>query len=180
MRTGIRPGPNAASDEGYLKWRANSQIDWAWKGFDLALTAHYLDGFHEVLAKTGQLVFFPKLHQVLPYPNSIKEHYVKETWFFDVRASYRFLVPSAPQAVAGYAKDGGKSSSGKEHPPNGNAAAQMANCAWQRLLNDTTITLGCNNVFGHDPPTAAGGENYADFIYDSTGRFVYLSLTKRF
>ena len=30
----------------------------------------------------------------------------------------------------------------------------MANCAWQRLLNDTTITLGCNNVFGHDPPDA--------------------------
>ena len=107
-----------------------------------------------------------------------REHYVKETWFFDVQASYRFLVPSAPQAVAGYAKD--TSSSGKERQPEGIATAQMANCTWQRLLNDTTITLGCNNVFGHDPPTAAATANYADFIYDSTGRFVYLSLTKRF
>ena len=93
-------------------------------------------------------------------------------------ASYRFQVSSAPQAVPGYAKD--KSSSGKEREPEGIAAAQMANRPWQRLLNDTTITLGCNNVFGHDPPTAAATANYSDFIYDSTGRFVYLSLTKRF
>jgi outer membrane receptor protein involved in Fe transport len=56
----------------------------------------------------------------------------------------------------------------------------MASCTWERLLNDTTITLGCNNVFGHDPPTAAATTNYADFIYDSTGRFVYVSLRKTF
>jgi len=177
LRSAVRPG-SFSDDEGYLKWRANSEMDWAWKGFDLGLTAHYLDGFHEILAKTGQFSLFPKPHQVPSYPNGIKEHYVKETWFFDVRASYRFLAPSAPQAVAGYAKD--KSSSGKEPQPESRAAAQMANCNWQRLLNDTTITLGCNNVFGHDPPTAAAIANYADFLYDSTGRFVYLSFTKRF
>jgi iron complex outermembrane recepter protein len=168
LRSGVRPGNG--SDEGYLKWRANSQIDWAWKSFDLGLTAHYLDGFHEILTKTA--------FNGVPYPNGIKEHWVKQTWFFDVRASYRFLVPSAPQAVAGYAKD--TNSSGKERQPEGIATPQMANCAWQRLLNDTTITLGCNNVFGHDPPAAAAPANYADFLYDSTGRFVYLSLTKRF
>jgi len=165
LRSGVRPG-SAADDEGYLKWRANSQIDWAWKSFDLTFTAHYLDGFHEILN------FGPQ------FPNNIKEHWVKQTWFFDVRASYIFLVPSAPQTVAGYAKD--KSSSGKEPQPEGSAAAQTANCTWQRLLNDTTIALGCNNVFGHDPPAAAGAENYADFLYDSTGRFVYFSLRKRF
>jgi len=168
LRSRVRP--LALSDEAYLKWRANSQIDWTWKGFDLALTVHYLDGFHEKQK--------PSFLLAIPYPNGIKEHYVKETWFFDVRASYRFLLPSPPQAVAGYAKD--TNSSGKERPPQGNATAQMANCTWQRLLNDTTITLGCNNVFGHDPPTAAATANYADFLYDSTGRFVYLSLTKRF
>jgi len=95
-----------------------------------------------------------------------------------VRASYRFLVAFAPEAVAGYAKD--TNSSGKQPQPEGSATEQITNCTWQRFLNDTTITLGCNNVFGHDPPTAAGTENYADFIYDSTGRLVYVSLTKRF
>ena len=164
---------SGSTDEGFLKWRANSQIDWAWKNFDLTLTAHYLDGFHEIVP----FIFKGAQHQP-PVVFANREHYVKETWFFDVRASYRFLVPTAPPAVAGYDKD--KSSSGKERAPEGIAAAQMANCPWQRLLSDTTVTLGCNNVFGHDPPTGAGIANYPDFIYDSTGRFVYLSLTKRF
>ncbi len=33
--------------EGYLKWRANSTFDWAWRGLDLSTTVHFLDGFHE-------------------------------------------------------------------------------------------------------------------------------------
>jgi iron complex outermembrane receptor protein len=170
LRSKFRHG--APHDDSFLKWRANSQIDWAWKDFDLALTAHYLDGFHEIVS------FIAKGGGGHPHPVEPREHYVKETWFFDVRASYRFLVPSAPQAVPGYAKD--KSSSGKERQSEGSGTLQGANCTWQRLFNDTTITLGCNNVFGQDPPTAAATANYADFIYDSTGRFVYLSLTKRF
>ncbi len=93
-----------------------------------------------------------------------------------MRASYTFLLASAAEVVAGYAKD--KASSGKERPPQG--SAQMANCSWQRFLNDTTITVGCNDVFGQDLPTAAGVQPYADFIYDPTGRFVYVSLTKKF
>ena len=51
---------------------------------------------------------------------------------------------------------------------------------WKNLINGTTVTLGCNNVFGHDPPDAIANANYADFLYDSTGRFVYVSLTKKF
>jgi outer membrane receptor protein involved in Fe transport len=164
---------SGSTDEGFLKWRANSQIDWAWKGFDLTLTAHYLDGFHEIVPFN-----FKGAHHQPPVVFVNREHYVKETWFFDVRASFTFLVPTALQAVAGYAKD--SSSSGKERQPEGNANAKMANCSWQRLLNDTTVTLGCNNVFGHDPPTAGGVANYADFIYDSTGRFVYVSAKKQF
>ena len=60
------------------------------------------------------------------------------------------------------------------------ARATSALPTWERLLNDTTITLGCNNVFGHDPPDAASNTNYADFLYDATGRFTYVSLTKKF
>ena len=52
------------------------------------------------------------------------------------------------------------------------------------MLNGTTITLGCNNIFGQDPPRAYGfggnGTNYPGFLYDSTGRFVYVQLTKKF
>jgi len=49
---------------------------------------------------------------------------------------------------------------------------------WKRLLNRTSLTLGCTNVFGHDPSRANTTVNYADFAYDSTGRFVYVSLRK--
>jgi len=52
------------------------------------------------------------------------------------------------------------------------------NETWKRLLDRTVLTLGCNNVFSHDPPRANTTTNYADFTYDSTGRFVFVSLRK--
>ena len=52
------------------------------------------------------------------------------------------------------------------------------------MLKDTTLTIGCNNVFGQDPPKASGeggnGVGYPGFTYDATGRFVYVRLTKKF
>ena len=56
---------------------------------------------------------------------------------------------------------------------------------WQRVLfGGTTITVGCNNIFDRDPPSANGevgnGQNYPGFTYDATGRFIYARLTKKF
>jgi outer membrane receptor protein involved in Fe transport len=55
---------------------------------------------------------------------------------------------------------------------------------WDHLLRGTIITIGCNNIFGQDPPKAWGeGGNavgYPGFTYDATGRFVYARLTKKF
>ena len=56
----------------------------------------------------------------------------------------------------------------------------MAALTFRSCLDRTTIILGCNNIFGHDPPNANTPTNYADFTYDSTGRFVYVSLRKTF
>jgi iron complex outermembrane recepter protein len=173
LRSSTSPG---GSDEGYLKWRANSQIDWIWKGLDLGMTVHYLDGFHEILRKTG--VDTPIL-----YPNGIKEHWIKQTWFFDVRCSYNFhfTVPVEANPVAGYSKNASETSATPDNKSTpGIEAANFALPVWKQALNNTIITLGCNNVFGHDPPDAATAANYADFLYDSTGRFVYISLTKKF
>ena len=87
LRSGKLPG--ASSDEAYLKWRANSRLDWAWNGFDVGLTVHYLDGFHEILNFGDQ------------FTNGIKEHWVKQTWFFDVQASYNFVfVPRSGKYLA--------------------------------------------------------------------------------
>jgi iron complex outermembrane receptor protein len=161
LRSGVSPG--FSSDEGFLKWKANSRFHWAWHGLDVGVTARYLDGFHE----TNQRGL---------------EHWVKQTWFFDVQASYyfAFAAPVETAPVAGYAKDAASADGGKSSE---RAAAEAANFGvpvWKRLLNGTTVTLGCNNVFGHDPPDANAIANYADFLYDSTGRFVYVSLKKKF
>jgi outer membrane receptor protein involved in Fe transport len=49
---------------------------------------------------------------------------------------------------------------------------------WKRFLDRTNITVGCTNLFDHDPPRS--NDNFPRFIYDPTGRFVYVSLTKKF
>jgi iron complex outermembrane recepter protein len=49
-------------------------------------------------------------------------------------------------------------------------------------LNNTTISLGMQNVFDEDPPFVAGGvENgYDESLATIKGRFWYVQLKKRF
>jgi outer membrane receptor protein involved in Fe transport len=90
--------------------------------------------------------------------------------------------------VPGYSKEPKDVARGKDGNTMETASTQTANydgSAWTRLLlKGTVLTIGCNNVFGQDPPKAFGeGGNavgYPGFTYDSTGRFVYLRLTKKF
>jgi outer membrane receptor protein involved in Fe transport len=158
------------SNEGWYKWKGTSSLDWTWKGFDLFTIVRFNDGFHE---------FTPNLHP----------HWVHQTWFFDAQLSYDFtaLLPVEEQPVPGYSKSPKEVVRGKDGAPLEKAVAQTSN--YQRsvldhLLRGTIITIGCNNVFGQDPPKAFGeGGNavgYPGFTYDATGRFVYGRLTKRF
>jgi len=161
---------DTTSVDGNLRWKGIQRLDWHWNGVDLVGTARFLDGFHELL------------------PNG-HNHWVSQTWTFDGQASYdfTFVPPVENQPVAGYSKDAKDMSSAKDGKPAESATTQTANYGlpiWQRVLNNTTITLGCNNIFGQDPPKAYGfGGNttkYPGFLYDPTGRFVYIALTKKF
>src|SRR5438067_2743797 len=158
------------SNEGWYKWKGSSSLEWTWKGFDLFTIVHYTEGFHE---------FTPNLHP----------HWVHQTWFFDGQLSYDFtaLLPVEEQPVPGYSKGEKEVVRGKDGAPLEKAAAQTSN--YQRtvldhLLRGTIITIGCNNIFGQDPPKAwgEGGNAVGDpgFTYDATGRFVYARLTKKF
>jgi iron complex outermembrane recepter protein len=156
------------SNEGWYRWKGDSRLDWTWHNFDLVATAHYIDGFKE------------RAQGVLLHP-----HYVSQTWTFDVQASYSliFAPPVEQQPVAGYSKNDKQVTTSKDGKAIESTAAYAVPC-WKTLLNNTTITLGCNNVFGQDPPFAFGeGGNsvgYPGFTYDATGRFVYVRLTKKF
>ncbi len=52
------------------------------------------------------------------------------------------------------------------------------------FLNDTKVSLGVRNLFDKDPPFASGNAGnstgYPGFLYSSEGRFVYLSVTRKF
>jgi hypothetical protein len=114
---------------------------------------------------------------------------VKQEFLIDGQLSYdfTFVAPVETQPVPGYSKDAKDMERGKDGKAVESAPAQTANEGlplWKRALNGTTITLGCNDIFGQDPPFASGqagnGNGYPGFLYDSTGRFVYVQLTKKF
>ena len=134
------------ADDAYLKWKGLSQIGWTWRGFDAGVTTHYYDGFHEFTVDGN-------------------EHWVGQTWFFDLQASYMFSFGA--DQPADYAKD-------VKSFPGGNASRPL----WKSALQNMTVTIGCNNVFNHDPPQS--NDNFPRFIYDISGRFVYFSLAKKF
>jgi len=95
----------------------------------------------------------------------------------DLILNYTFnLLPPAPADVPGLAKDG------KEKSVNPVSTAEYGCSNWQWWLNNTTITLGMQNVFDSDPPFVAGSfENgYDESLATIKGRFSYVQIKKRF
>jgi outer membrane receptor protein involved in Fe transport len=104
----------------------------------------------------------------------------------DLIASYTFnLPPPAPAPVPGFVKDGGKNvkmKDGKERNVMPVSTAEYNPCGWRAWLNNTTITLGMQNVLDADPPFVAGnsGNGYDESLATIKGRFYYVQLKKRF
>ena len=111
---------------------------------------------------------------------------VREWVTLDLIASYTFnLPPPAAAEVPGLAKDGGKNvriKDGKEKNVMPVSTAEYEPCGWRAWLNNTTISLGMQNVFDEDPPFVAGSfENgYDESLANIKGRFWYVGLKKRF
>ena len=183
------PGPNvvarftdATSSEGYYRWKGISRIDWTWHNIDLNLTWNYIGGFRELLknALAEQGFAFAS-----SFPNDAHEHWVHPTNFIDGQVSYSliFAPPVEPQPVAGYSKDV-RGVAGKDGRAVETTAAYSMPC-WKTILNNSTITVGCNNMFGQDPPESPGQFhsstlNYPGFTYDNLGRFWYVQFRKKF
>jgi iron complex outermembrane receptor protein len=145
------------SQEGYYRWRGNSRLDWAYKGWDLIGTARLISGFIE------------------QDPDGNTRN-VGRRMFFDGQLSYDFsaLVTTAETSPS-YSKNDKASVST-------DSSGHLS--FWDTMLKGTVFTIGCNNIFDKDPPFASGfGGNsvgYPGFTYDSTGRFYYVRLTKKF
>jgi outer membrane receptor protein involved in Fe transport len=104
----------------------------------------------------------------------------------DLILNYTFnLPPPAPAEVPGFAKDGGKNvrmKDGKDKNVVPVSTAEYGCNDWRWWLNNTTISLGMQNVTDEDPPFVAGSfENgYDESLATIKGRFWYVGLKKRF
>ena len=104
----------------------------------------------------------------------------------DLILNYTFnLPPPAPVEVPGFAKDGGKNlkvKDGKQKNVIPVSTAEYNPCGWRDWLNNTTLTLGLQNLLDSDPPFVAGSfENgYDESLATIKGRFWYVQLKKRF
>jgi iron complex outermembrane recepter protein len=140
-------------------------------GVDIGATVHYTGQYQDDNLDLGPVL----------------ARKIREWTTLDLIASYTFKLPApvSQQGVPGYAKDGGqnvKMPDGKEKDALPISTAEYGACGWRAWLNDTTITLGMQNVFDSNPPFVGGGfgNGYDPSLADVKGRFLYVQLTKRF
>ena len=139
-------------------------------GLDSGFTVHYIGNYRDN-----------------PSPNFFKARKIREWTTLDFILNYTFNLPGsvAQNEVAGYARDGSKNAEMKDRKGKNImpvSTAEYNSCGWRAWLNNTTVTLGVNNVFDLAPPFVAGsGENgYDEATANIKGRTWYVALTKRF
>ena len=190
----IPPGFTLTSS---LPWnRANFNLfydgpaDTWMQGLDVGAAVHYTGQYED---DNFSLTESPKVNMprtggpginAAPYPFRARK--VAAWTTLDLILNYTFnLPPPAPAEVPGFAKDGGKNvktKDGKEKNVMPVSTAEYNPCGWRAWLNNTTITLGMQNVFDEDPSFVAGSfENgYDESLATIKGRFWYVQLKKRF
>jgi outer membrane receptor protein involved in Fe transport len=175
---------------GSLPWsRANFSLFYdgpadTWlAGLDVGAVVHYTGQYEDDnLSLTGSSK--PQTPRSGPLPWRARK--VREWTTLDLVLNYAFnLPPPAAVEVPGFAKDGGnnvKMKDGKEKNVMPACTAEYNPCGWHAWLNNTTITLGMQNVFDEAPPFVAGSlENgYDESLATIKGRFWYVQLKKRF
>jgi outer membrane receptor protein involved in Fe transport len=154
-------------------------------GFDTGATVHYTGQYED---DNIDLTGSSKPQEPRSGPKPWRARKVREWTTLDLIASYTFnLPPPVSATVPGLAKDGGKNfemKDGKEKKLLPVSTAEYNPCGWRAWLNNTTISLGLQNVFDEDPPFVAGSgsfvSNYDQSLVTVKGRFWYVQLKKRF
>src|SRR6266404_5387673 len=138
-------------------------------GIDAGLTVHYVGQY----SQSGLFAQVPRK--------------IREWTTLDLILNYTFNLPAsaAQNEVAGYAKNGGtnvKVADGKDRNVRPVSTAEYNPCGWRAWLNNTTITLGVDNVMDLSPPFVAGAieSGYDQRQANIRGRVWYVALTKRF
>jgi iron complex outermembrane recepter protein len=186
--------PSGLALTGSLPWnRANFSIfydgpaDTWMQGLDVGAVAHWTGQYEDDnTTLTGSTKLNEPRSGGFPDFGEIRARKVSAWTTLDLILNYTFnLPPPAPAEVPGLAKDGGKNvkmKDGKEKEIFPVSTAEYGCSNWQWWLNNTTITLGMQNVLDEDPPFVAGSlENgYDESLATIKGRFWYVGLKKRF
>jgi iron complex outermembrane recepter protein len=187
----IPPGFTLTSS---LPWnRANFSLfydgpnDTWMQGLDVGAVVHYTGQYEDDnLNLTTDFSTFAKPQTPRSGPKPWRARKVREWVTLDLLTSYTFnLAPPGLSEVPGFAKDGGKNvkmKDGKEKNVMPVSTAEHNPCGWRAWLNNTTITLGMQNVFDEDPPfvNSAFENGYDESLATIKGRFWYVQLKKRF
>jgi iron complex outermembrane receptor protein len=135
-------------------------VEHRWQGFVLSLNVNYIPEM---------------LNSVAADPSSVDQSTlvpVNAFWTMDGRLSYTFHETPAP----GAAVDAKDAKEGKSI-----AAAPGSLSPLQKMLDNTTLTVGCNNMFNEQPPTVKGDNSNTSLeTYDPYGQFVYFEINKKF
>ena len=180
---------------GSLPWsRANFSLfydgpaDTWMQGVDVGAVVHYTGQYEDDNLSLTQSPFgeFSKPQTPRSGFRPWRARKVSAWTTLDLILNYTFNLPSpAPAEVPGFAKDGGKNvkmKDGKGKIVIPVSVAEYNPCGWRAWLNNTTITLGMQNVFDEDPPFVAGAfeDGYDESLATIKGRFWYVQLKKRF
>ena len=172
---------------GSLPWnRANFSLfydgpaDTWMQGLDVGAVVHYTGQYEDDnVSLTGSSK--PQMPRSGFY--SWRARKIREWITLDLIASYTFNLPPPTSApVPGLAKDGGKNIKLKEAKEKNVIPVSTAEynlCGWRAWLNNTTISVGMQNVFDEDPPFVAAS-GYDVSLATIKGRFWYVQLKKRF
>jgi TonB dependent receptor len=157
------------------------------QGLDVGAVVHYTGQYEDDnLSLTTNFSTFAKPQTPRSGPLPWRARKVREWLTLDLIASYTFnLPPPSATEVPGLVKDGGKNvkmTDGKEKNVVPVSTAEYNPCGWRAWLNNTTLTLGMQNLLDADPPFVAGSfENgYDESLATIKGRFWYVQLKKRF
>jgi outer membrane receptor protein involved in Fe transport len=154
---------------GGIPWnKAFLRGEWEWRHFDFVATGNYVGDYRDdpsfntpANPVTGQPSYIGRIRTVPSYIT------------LDMQLSYTFVKPEAePMPTAKDSKDS----------KNVMQTAADTSSIWQRMLWNTRLTVGCNNVFDRYPPSVIGAfnDNYDTSNYSIRNRYYYLSLNKKF
>ncbi len=141
--------------------------EYRWQGFTASVIANYIPKVYNAVGHDPQSEDFHTFQKM--------EDYLE----FDGRLQYTFVRNEMPGAPAPEPKDAKSVRDGKNAAPAPVPGTTMN--VFDKMLNGTTLAVGCNNIFDRTPPFVEGGNSNTDLsAYDPYGRFLYFEISKKF